>query len=825
VTGKIFINYRRGDDPQAAGRLFDRLQEVFKPEEIFLDIDNIAPGLDFSRVLEERIAECDIFLAIIGKAWLDARDTGGARRLDDPVDFVRIEIEAAFRQNKRVIPVLIGETPMPRLDELPEPLKPLAWRNGVRLTYERFRTDVQGLVKALQEIFASIEDENLRKKAEQEAERQHVEAEKLRLAELELQLLAEAPSQEVAGPITDAAEIGRRQRDDTAGGNMAALIRGEPFVAAILLGTLGVLSGILSALSPWVIISIKIFPNSVLPSPFAGLPDTEAVPLLPGIWFSAVLCAGMILWESKKIIHVTLIFGAVLLGWIVAWEAVCATLDITGIKIFGGVIAGLVGGFCISAVIALGLWICSKDLRAGGSIVAIILTGTALGALYFLTLLPLTGLGPVYILWQSVFAGVVAYYIVAPKAYRMGPQRFDVVSGKGIAALVAGCAVAMWCLNLAVQAQGTLTAREQAQYDEAAGNIDKLEKYANTCQFCAHKAEALAAIADLQQEKQNAALSASRVKAPSPKSTPTMPPQSATTWPPPLLPNSFTQTPSASLPSMPPPTPGTPGSAEKQNASAVSVAALTAARERSLKSGDTFNECDRCPEMIVVPAGSFLMGSPANELGRSANEGPQHKVTIARQFAVGRYALTFEEWDACVADGGCKGYKPDDRWGRGRQPVMNTSWRDAWAYLAWLSAKTGGSYRLLSEAEYEYATRAGSVTAYPWGSDVGSGNANCSGCGSQRSYVAPVGSFPPNKFGLYDMVGNLDEWTDDCYHDNYGGAPVDGSVWGGLDCPHVARGGAWNTGPYTVRSASRFAEDANYRGALGFRVARALLSP
>jgi hypothetical protein len=151
MSAKIFLNYRRGDDPGNTGRLFDRLQDAFSPEQLFLDVDNIAPGLDFVRVLEDRVAECEIVLAIIGKGWIDARDEKGLRRLDNPTDFVRVEIESALNLGKRVIPVLVGDAHMPHPDELPEALRPLARRNAVRLTHERFRADTEGLVKALRQ--------------------------------------------------------------------------------------------------------------------------------------------------------------------------------------------------------------------------------------------------------------------------------------------------------------------------------------------------------------------------------------------------------------------------------------------------------------------------------------------------------------------------------------------------------------------------------------------------------------------------------------------------------------------------------------------------
>jgi TIR domain-containing protein len=178
MAGKIFINYRRGDDPGNTGRLFDRLQDVFPPEQLFLDVDNIAPGLDFVHVLNERVAECDILLAVIGKGWIDARDATGNRRLADPDDFVRIEIESALNQEKRVIPVLVGEAQMPRPEDLPPPLRPLARRNAVRLTHERFRADTQGLVKALQQALEEI-DARQRRQAEAEAEQRAQEQRRL----------------------------------------------------------------------------------------------------------------------------------------------------------------------------------------------------------------------------------------------------------------------------------------------------------------------------------------------------------------------------------------------------------------------------------------------------------------------------------------------------------------------------------------------------------------------------------------------------------------------------------------------------------------------
>ncbi|MFY9900732.1 MAG: SUMF1/EgtB/PvdO family nonheme iron enzyme [Xanthobacteraceae bacterium] len=253
---------------------------------------------------------------------------------------------------------------------------------------------------------------------------------------------------------------------------------------------------------------------------------------------------------------------------------------------------------------------------------------------------------------------------------------------------------------------------------------------------------------------------------------------------------------------------------------------LTAATERLLKPGDSFRECAKdCPEMVAVPAGEFMMGSPANERNRNGNEDPLHRVTIARPLAVSKFEVTFEQWDACVTVGGCA-HVPDSNMGRGTHPVINVNWDDAQQYVAWLSKMTDRPYRLLSEAEWEYSARAGTTTIYSWGDEIGKGNANCNGCGSEwDSRSAPVGSFAPNQFGLYDMHGNVWEWVEDCLHTNYEGAPKDGSAWIAQgDCNNrVLRGGSWFGDPLGLRSALRFwfpAEDHAFD--LGFRVGRTL---
>ena len=262
------------------------------------------------------------------------------------------------------------------------------------------------------------------------------------------------------------------------------------------------------------------------------------------------------------------------------------------------------------------------------------------------------------------------------------------------------------------------------------------------------------------------------------------------------------------------------------------VRALTAARERALKPGDSFKECADCPEMIVAPAGRFTMGSPEGQGDDS--ERPRHEVTIAKPFAVAKFEATFDEWDTCVAYGDCDPRVSDNRWGRSRRPTINVTWDDAQTCVKWLSRITGKTYRLLSEAEYEYAARAGTETKYPWGDDIklaGKAMANCRGCGSQwdGKQTAPVGSFAANRFGLYDMVGNVWEWTQDCLNDTYERtpaerAPADGSAWTSGDCnTRVVRGGSWIVDPDFLRSAARYGVNSGLRSyLLGFRVARTL---
>ena len=297
----------------------------------------------------------------------------------------------------------------------------------------------------------------------------------------------------------------------------------------------------------------------------------------------------------------------------------------------------------------------------------------------------------------------------------------------------------------------------------------------------------------------------------------------------------------------------------------VSAIAVT----QTLAPGTVFRDCPDCPEMVVVPAGSFVMGSPESEVSRDKDEGPQHAVTIARSFAVGRHEVTRGQFTSFVTESGyqsqggnCwywdgeegkgKDDDPNKSWREpgfpqnDRHPVVCVSWNDAKAYAEWLTKKTGNRYRLLSEAEWEYAARAGTSTARPWGDEaseacqyanvgdltrnrVVSPGANKQwllfhDCDDGSAYTAHVGSYRRNAFGLYDMIGNVWEWTEDCYNDSYSGAPTDGAAWLSGDCARrVDRGASWHLNIRVARSAKRHgAAVGNRYGIVGFRLAKTL---
>ncbi len=275
------------------------------------------------------------------------------------------------------------------------------------------------------------------------------------------------------------------------------------------------------------------------------------------------------------------------------------------------------------------------------------------------------------------------------------------------------------------------------------------------------------------------------------------------------------------------------------------------AGQTSLKPGQEFQDCDNCPTMVVVPAGNFVMGSTTGEQGREDDEGPQHMVTISAPFAVGKFEVTKGQYASFIAetgydsDNGCwvragsewkpnaaRNWKNPDFQQTDQHPVTCVNWDDAQAYTTWLGQKTGNAYRLLTEAEWEYAARAHTSTPYSFGQEITSDQANFNGsslfnAGDPGHYLertTEVGIFPANAFGLHDLHGNLWEWTQDCWNESYEGAPNDGTSWAEGDCErHVLRGGSWTNQPRAVRSADRVkhsGDPANRGSVDGFRIAR-----
>ncbi len=266
-----------------------------------------------------------------------------------------------------------------------------------------------------------------------------------------------------------------------------------------------------------------------------------------------------------------------------------------------------------------------------------------------------------------------------------------------------------------------------------------------------------------------------------------------------------------------------------------SAAGATAAPEP----GERFSDCADCPEMVVLPTGDFAMGSPADEAGRQQTEGPLHKVEIRRPLAIGVTEVSMREWQACVADGACALPRLS---ATAAAPVGGISWNEAKDYAAWLTAKSGAAYRLPSEAEWEYAARAGTVTPWFWGdaADMSCPFANLAGAACDgHDGPAPAGDTRSNPFGLHDMAGNLAEWVEDCWYEGYGGAPEDGhartlSLRASLPEPYapyppgncnwkVFRGGSWTSPPAEARSAARSGLPRyESRDTIGLRIVRSL---
>jgi formylglycine-generating enzyme required for sulfatase activity len=357
------------------------------------------------------------------------------------------------------------------------------------------------------------------------------------------------------------------------------------------------------------------------------------------------------------------------------------------------------------------------------------------------------------------------------------------------------------------------------------GVVQPDPKGALTAKLSGSPSSAASSAAQSPRNGEVPATTGAQALAPPPRSTPPAPsPEMLNTPSQAQSPLSHDQTsapPSQQGPTGPAPSPvPLPSPPSVSNETSVADAAITPPGARSPDSKEPFRECSKCPELIAIPAGSFEMGSNDIQFAK-----PVHQVVISKPFAIGLREVTFDEWDFCVAEGGCK-YRPSDRgWGRGQRPVIDVSWSDTKVFLSWLSRKTGQNYRLPSEAEWEFVARSGAATPFSWGSVAKSGQANCEDCGpTPARRTLPSGSFQPNAFGVFDMAGNAAEWVEDCWNESYRGAPKDGSAWRRGQCElRVIRGGAFSNNANAVRPAARFRYDYDVRYYTnGFRVARDL---
>jgi formylglycine-generating enzyme required for sulfatase activity len=590
MAGKIFINYRRDDSIAMAGRLHDRLAQTFGRAKIFMDVDHIPAGTDFVAHLNSQVAECNVVLVVIGPNWLGAKDESGGRRLDNPDDFVGIEIATALARDIRVIPVLVDGARMPKASELPESLKALARRQAVDVRHTHFGHDAGALLAKMREALG----------------------------------------------------------DDAAGPRWRRVVAIGAAVAVLLL----------------------------------------------------------------------------IIGW---------------------------GGYA--------------------------------SIQHMLTAVEQTAR-------EAEFKAELARQ-----------------------ARAASEAEAKRKAEEAEQQRAADAKAEQERQTRAAAEVMRRAEAAEQQRV----ADAKAAEQERQARLAAEAEAASKAEAAEPRRA-------------------------------------AGAKAEQERFRAEAEARRDPARALKPGSGQSFRDrlvdgqpCPTCPEMVVVPAGDLMMGSPEDERGRSDEEGPQHQVTIANPFAIGKFPVTRGEFAAFVREtgykpeGGCDVWSgsewrhlPDRSWRSptsfdqdDRHPVVCVNWHDAKAFATWLSNKVGKPYRLLTEAEREYAARAKTATRYSFGNDEAWLSEYAWYQANSGGATHPVGEKKPNAFGLLDMHGNVWAWCEDIWHSSYHGAPSDGSAWQTGDTPfRVLRGGSWYRDANGLRSAFRItlSPDGRYND-VGFRVARGLQPP
>ncbi|MBV1877028.1 MAG: SUMF1/EgtB/PvdO family nonheme iron enzyme [Pseudomonadales bacterium] len=616
---KIFLSYRRDDSAYVTESIYSALKAYFTPEDIFFDIDSGGLGLDFRKDITDAVAQCDVLLAVIGNAWLHAVDGNGKRRLDNPADYVRLEIEAALSRDIPVVPVLVDEESIPLADALPDTLKALAFRRATPVRAGKdFEQDLQRLMKGIEKV-----------------------------------VNAPVAARPVTSQITPPAAMPQTPE---------ALLSGTGIMQVSSLPTNADVSldGIKIGVTPFN--SDTVLPGSYTLEVYH--PDYLALqqPLV-------VVANGVI----KLNLSLKQAYG----GLVIITDPVDAKVTLDGepqTELTPLQFDKLTAGEHLVSVSKAGFT--TEESRPEVKADSILRHPITL---------------------QQVPHGTLNFSVIPADA----PVEVD-----GMPAFQSGMSLA---------------------YGKYQINIPKGNYAGRFHLACQREVEISAATTEIE----------------------------------------------------------------------ISLTAIG-------------------PVMVSIPAGSFQMGS--ND-GRDS-EKPVHTVNINQAFELSQYAITFEEYDQ-FANATKRALPDDEGWGRDRRPVINVSWRDAQAYVAWLSTETGERYRLPSEAEWEYAARAGTTTAYCWADDISLDNANY---GNIIGKTTPVGQYAANPFGLYDMHGNVWEWTADRWHDSYQGAPVDGSVWseGGDGTRQVLRGGGWVDSPANLRSANRYWINSDGTDDyVGFRVARA----
>lgn len=652
---KIFISYRREDSQYAVDRIYEALHKRLKKRDIFMDVDDIPKGVDFVDYLSAKVAQCETLVAVIGPQWLSVTNKSGERRLDDPDDFVRIEIAAALKRGIPVVPVLLDGTPMPTAAQLPEDMRGFERRNGAEVHRRSLKADIDALVSDLGYAGGG------------------------------------APWGKILG-----------------GGLVSA--------AAAL--------GVFAWLDP-----LDLIPDGPSPEPAPTLEASVPEPALP-------------IEDTIDDVETA------------APQAADPTEDPAART---EAIRGL-----------------QRALRDFG-------------------------------LYTSVIDGEPG------PGTRRAVSEFVSEAGGPAPDLEAGTISDIDALTARIQRASRALAESEGFAWAKAQSNDTVTGYRAYLEEFPAGPNASAASSRIRALERESAVQAE-----------------ATAWNRAQASNTISAY-QAYLRDYPS---GTNASAARSR-----IAALTPPPEPSYRAGQTFRDAlsggGRGPELVVIPSGSFRMGSENGD----SDETPVRTIRIGYEFAVGKFEVTWAEWEACVADVGCNGAGPegaggDHGWGKGSRPVINVSWNDAQAYVQWLSRKMGERYRLLSEAEWEYVARAGTSTPFYFGETITPDQANHDGnytynggpTGTYHRKTMPVGSYPRNAFGLYDLHGNVWEWVEDCYVDSYSGGPTDGSDRIVNDCSRrVLRGGSWYDAPQYLRSANRIWNDPTVRSdGSGFRVARSL---